>query len=162
MTLQFSWDFEDAKAFVYKAERPSAILSFSYWFCGIIFSFAGISGLMTDTEFVTQSVIGSIVGLLTLYWLTFGRYLSSRKLLRETEILVNNYQISQEAITHFYSEIEEETTHYSWNEFLLCIENQFHFLLYDKKELVLLLPKRAFADQSDLSQFREWTKQIVK
>jgi uncharacterized protein YneF (UPF0154 family) len=162
MTLQFLWDLEDAKAFVYAAERPSTILSFSHWFGGIVFSVVGIGNLMSGTEFVTQSIIGLTVGLFMLYWLIFGRYFSSRKLLREIEVLVNNYQITEDAITHFYSGTEDEITECSWNEFLLCIENRLHFLFYDKKELVLLLPKRAFANQSDLLQFSKWSKQIVK
>ena len=162
MTLQFSWDFEDAKTFVFQNEYPSAVFKFSYWFLAVIGTFVGAGNFLIDSEFKVGASIFLVAGLAAFYWLFVGRRLQARKMHNETQMLIENYEINNHEIIQFYDDLEDEKTSSQWNNFSLCIESEHHFLLYNKKELLLLFPKRAFLHQSDISQFREWSKNVKR
>ena len=159
MTLQFSWDYEDAKTIVFQNEYPSAVFKFNYWFGAFITTFIGSVNLLIDSKFKVGAAIFLFIGLATFYWLIVGRRLQARGIWRNSQGIIEICEIDKNEIRKCRESSESEQKAV-WSDFALFVETNKHFLFYDKKSLTVLIPKRAFANETDLNQFRAWASQI--
>jgi len=60
--------------------------------------------------------------------------------------------------------VNEQNSHseVAWSRFINLRESKDHFLLYQSADLYSIVPKRGFANEQDISTFREIIKRVVR
>ena len=97
-------------------------------------------------------VIGGVIGAICVRYLYLPR--KHRRVFRQQTSLHLPFRFSWSA-EEILSENERGSSNTKWSEIIKWKENNRLFLLYISDVMFLIIPKRAFADQGELSRFRQ-------
>jgi len=134
-------------------------MQFLGWFGLIVGVFLLAVGTVKD---LTGYVVGALSLLggayIVLAFTVLRKYLHERRLKRFPSFLLPI--VLKVSATQLSFQTAEEGTQFGWKKYKKSLEAENLFLLYRSDKAFQLVPKRAFANEADLEQFRAWVSGI--
>ena len=160
MTITVNWTLKDFKEMARLQAGKSVVTNFAAWFMAILFPVIGLVNV-TGGKFVGPGWIFAGLGFHFLYQLTLGNFISIRKAYKDYKPKVQTLYADSDGVSG------DNTTdtlitkwNIKWSHFSNLTENKSAFSLIAESPSLIYIPKRAFANEEDLNQFRAWASQI--
>ncbi len=157
MTLNYELAVEDYKEVANIRVRSSFIMFYGSWFLALVLCLIGGVSFFEKGLLFPPTLLFGGAGLYLIYSFTIARDMKIKRSYKKHKSEPVTVKIDEKGIWMASSTAESVL---KWDYFSWFSQTQNLFLLFRGTSLSIILPKRAFANEADLEQFRAWASSI--